>query len=361
MNKNIALEHYEKQVKLNNNILRFEFYGIPKEDNIDVTQINNRINDIFNTKNFGSEIDKIIYYVRMILNQYDEKSLIVEVKNLNDNYYSKINLNNKKVVEYKKIQSLKLRDSWKIQIEVKFNESDGFSIHIPNEFNSLNLLHSNEIYIGNIMSSSWELIKYINEMELLDNMYFDDEEKILIDIYQMFFNENPDFSKEKTFGKIQSMMFILQKYNISLPNQDNFYMGDSQKYPTSQSVNTIIKRLGLFGKVDSYRGYPVHISLKNTNDIIKISKLVNEFCKNYDDKDKVLNNISSILYVIDNSLSGAEINDILNYPYNICDKETERSIICLLKVIDEAINNEIENNSTSKQHGKLLTFSKKRK
>lgn len=94
--KNIIFEHYKKQVKVDNTMLHFEFYGTPKEDNIDVTRINNIIDNIFNTKDFDTNIEQIIYYIRIILSQYDEKFLLVEVKDLGNNYYAKVNLEDKK-------------------------------------------------------------------------------------------------------------------------------------------------------------------------------------------------------------------------------------------------------------------------
>lgn len=352
--KNIIFEHYKKQIKVDNTMLHFEFYGTPKEDNIDEIRINNIIDNIFNTKDFDTNIEQIIYYIRIILSQYDEKLLLVEVKDLGNDYYAKVNLEDKKVVEYKNLRTLKLNDSEYVQMEIKFNENDGFSVHIPNQFNSINLLHLNDCQIQNVISSSYRLISNINEMKMLDNMYFNKEEKMLIDIYQMFFGENPDFSKEETVARIQSMMFILRKYDISLPTLDSFYMDGIQEYPISENIRTIIERLVPFGEIDRYRGDQVRFMPKVNNDIFKIGELINEFCSNYEEKDKVLNNISSILYVIDNFPPDAKINAILNCPYVKCHKEIARNIIGLLAVIDETIN-KVEDNNLLERYENLYT------
>ena len=352
--KNIIFEHYKKQVKVDNTMLHFEFYGSPKEDNIDVTRIHNIIDNIFNTKNFDTNIEQIIYYIRIILHQYDEKFLLVEVNDLDNDYYAKVNLEDKKVTEYQKLRTLRLNSSEDVQMKIKFNENDGFSVHIPNHFNLINLLHLNDCQIQNVISSSYRLISNINEMKMLDNMYFNKEEKMLIDIYQMFFAENPDFSKKETVARIQSMMFILSKYNISLPNQDSFSMDNMQEYPICESIHTIIERLVPFGEIDRYRGDQVRFMPKVNNDIFKIGKLVTEFCSNYKERDKVLNSISSILYVIDNLPPYAKISDILNYPSVKCHKEIARNIIGLLAVIDEIINN-LEDNNLLERYENLYT------
>lgn len=351
---NIIFERYKKQVNVDNTMLYFEFYGIPKEDNIDVTRINNIIDSIFNTKNFDTNIKQIIYYIRIILSQYDEKSLLVEVKNLDTDYYVKVNLKDKKVIEYHELRTLGLNSSENVQMKIKFNENDGFSVHIPNHFNSINLLYLNDCYIQNAISSSYILISDINEMKMLDNMYFNKEEKMLIDIYQMFFDENPDFSKKETVARIQSMMFILAKYDILLPNQDGFYMDNMQEYPISESIHTIIERLVPFGEIDRYRGDQVRFMPKVNNDIFKIGKLINEFCSNYEEGDKVLNSISSILYVIDNLPPYAKISDILNSSSVKCHKEIVRNIIGLLAVIDETING-VEENDILERYENLYT------
>ncbi len=40
--------------------------------------------------------------------------------------------------------------------------------------------------------------------------------KVLIEIYKLFYNENPDFSLSNTSIKVQTMMSILAQFGITL-------------------------------------------------------------------------------------------------------------------------------------------------
>lgn len=71
-------------------------------------------------------------------------------------------------------------------------------------------------------------------------------------------------------------------------------------------------------------------------------------------RDKVLNSISSILYVVDSLPTYAKISDILNCPSVKCHKEIARNIIGLLAVIDETIN-KAEDNNTLERYENLYT------
>lgn len=371
--KNISkplLTKFEKKVITENEQLYFEFYGKPSEKDIDKEKLNTIIDNIFDTRCFNNNIEAVICYIRTILKKYNEKYLSVELKVFGTNQYKKIVIEDKKISEYKKTMLLKISNSEKLLITIDCNTNIGLSISIPNQPNSIDTLdtldfiinfHLHHLTINNITSSTFRTMKEINEMNLLSNLYFNKEEKNLIDIYQMFFAENPNFSDERVVFRTQAMMAILWEYNISLPNELGFHINDQEECPHlhSDNIQTVINYLAPFGEIKAYGGDQIAFNYKVNIMIIELGKIINEFCNyycdNFEEKDSLLQNISIITHIIKNKLPKTiKIDDIITSKYVYCDSDLTKNIIGLLSVIEEIIK-KFNDNKQLTQYKRLYT------
>lgn len=160
---------------------------------------------------------------------------------------------------------------------------------------------------------------------------------ILIKIYELFFNETPDFTNDDIYNDIQSMMYILGKFDIHLFQETGFSI-KSTGIPYSDNVKKVIDHLILFDR-NNISFDAVIISDDTKNKIITISNYINDFIQRYENKGNLLNNISSIFYFINNSL---DIKDIINSKYINCNKEQALEIINMLEEMKMDINNSKE-------------------
>lgn len=346
--RKVLSDKYERKIVFDNEELHFEFYGDRKENGIDENKLNSVIDNVFYTKNFldplypYDSLKAIVYSIRIILNQYEEKYLLVSLRNRQTNDYEKVIIENKEVTEFKRVFPSDLST-----MVVDYHQHTGIAMTIQNKNqpNFINFLNLNNMYAQNFLSASFQTIQDISEIKMLSNLYFSEEEKTLIDLYQMFFNTNPDFSNEEIVNKTHAMMSILWDYNVALPNENGFYMNAEKEYPYSNTIQLIAKRLSPFGEIDTYGGSQITFGPKVNNMILKLGESINKFCDNYfdtlEEKNALLKNISVISYIIReyvNSVKFAKIEDIAFSNFVNCDIEMVRDIIQLLTECYKIIN-----------------------
>lgn len=140
--------------------------------------------------------------------------------------------------------------------------------------------------------------------EMMEQLYFlkqfkkfelNTDDKILIEIYRLFYNENPDFSDKNINAKIQTMMSILARFNILL-SEYCFTFWKHSKIPTSEDLNMQINKLYPFGKIKNEDNYIV--LSKEAKMVIKtVSKSLNELINNNENFLEKLMLISRIIYI----------------------------------------------------------------
>ncbi len=157
----------------------------------------------------------------------------------------------------------------------------------------------------------------------MDLQNITNESKVLIEIYRLFYKENPNFSDKNINIKIQTMMFILFYFGLPFRSDYGFHLLGSKKIPISWSLSEDVKALLPLGEV------------KDNNQLIELSKdskrrieiVRNILFKNdmdFSNIDELITNISKIIYIKEYCLSSksglSEIADFTNCPIEEIDR-----------------------------------------
>ena len=239
---------------------------------------------ILNDKNFGTNINELIYYIRTIFRNYTEQTLKIEIEDTKCR--KQVKFVNKEVEKYEYKE--KLND-----VTVNFTYGpEGVNLNIDNEHSKKNIENEK---INNLLTECLNSIKQLNNIKDIKINEFNKEEKILIEIYRLFFNESPDFSEKEDVNKAQSMMWLLYKEGIYLPDEDGFTIRHTGKV-WSFNIESIIDRLIPYGKInDNFDDIKLNKEAYNT--IISMGQIIRRYIEN---KEKnTLENISKIAYIID--------------------------------------------------------------
>lgn len=269
---------FEKEVKKGNTNIYFDLEVTEnKLDKIPLTYI-------FAEKNFGTNINELIYYIRVVFRDYTEQTLKVKMEDTKCKKYVKFVNKEVEKYEYKE----KLND-----VTVNFTYGpEGINLNIDNESSKKNIENEK---INNILTECLNNVKELNNIKNINIYEFTKEEKILIEIYRLFFNESPDFSKKEDINKAQSMMWLLYKEGIYLPEEEGFTIRHTGKV-WSFNIESIIDRLIPYGKInDSFDDIKLKKEAYNT--IISMGQIIRRYIENKEEK--TLENISKISYIID--------------------------------------------------------------
>lgn len=184
----------------------FRFEGLVTKQNIDKEKISKLIDNFVNDKNYHKDMVRNVSFLRTLLKDFEEKLLVVE--------YS--DTNNQEIAKYD--------NGYMFSFECKnYNEENG----LITEFTpggELNVSFWDDIENSivdypnskNINEQFSKLMKHIYLLKSVKAVNLDMDSKKLIEIYKSFYNENPNFSLSNINVRIQTMMSILAQFGISL-------------------------------------------------------------------------------------------------------------------------------------------------
>jgi len=95
-----------------------------------------------------------------------------------------------------------------------------------------------------------KLIESIYVIEDVPVIKLDEEAKKLIQVYQLFYQQNPDFSEEDISIKIEAMLVILAGFDYSLNENYSFNMLRKGKMPISLYLEDMIDKLFPYGRIE---------------------------------------------------------------------------------------------------------------
>lgn len=116
-----------------------------------------------------------------------------------------------------------------------------------------------------------EMMKQIYYLKNTKAVILDRDDKALIEIYKLFYNENPDFSSKDINTKVQTMMSILAEFGISLGDDYGFSLWGKVKMPVSLTLEQRVNKLYPLDEVSS-----VEDSIKLADEPKKTIKIVGE-------------------------------------------------------------------------------------
>lgn len=305
---------------------KFRFEGLISNQNIDEEKINNLIESFMNNPKLHKNMVRNVAYLRTILKDFEEKLLVIGYSDANnqeivkyDNGYLFLFECKNKSEENTNSMNAEFRPERGLSVSFSNNDADSI-VDYPNSENM------NEQFS--------ELIKHIGLLKGAKAVNLDMDSKTLIEIYKLFYNENPNFSLSNINIRVQSMMSILKQFGISLGDDYTFHLWG--KIPTSFNLEQIVNKLFLLGEITDIDD-PVDLPDKSKKIIEIVGQCVREVINDGYNKDEALITISKIIYAADYNLSSnGAIKGLYGFT-NLLKNEIESSIR-LVKRIENKLN-----------------------
>lgn len=273
--------------------IEVRYDGIPN-DNVNLDKIDTLLEDFTNNHKHNYMIENVTI-VRTILKDCEEKLLVIFYQDEKGSELVKYDNSNLFLYEKsKKEENSEYFDRYKIKYESPY----GIKLDYNNHETDVADYHGIELVSKEIA----EIMEQIYHLKNTKAVVLDIDDKTLIEIYKLFYNENPDFSSKDINVRVQTMMSILAEFGISLGDDYGFSIWGKAKMPVSLKLGQIVNKLYPLGEVNS-----VEDSIELVEGAKKIIKIVGECIKKTIAKEKNKNEalitISKIIYAGRYSLS----------------------------------------------------------
>ena len=320
-----------KKLNFKENSIKVQYNGIPKNDNVNVDKIETLLEDFINNHKHNNMMETITI-IRTILKDYEEKLLVVFYQDEKGSELVKYDNSNLFLYEKNKKE---VNSNYYDKYNIKYEPTSGIKLDYNNRETDID-------YLG-IELISKEIIEIMKQIYYLKNtkaVVLDKDDKVLIEIYKLFYNENPDFSSKDINIKVQTMMSILENFGISLGDDYGFRLLAKVKIPISLNLKQRINKLYALGKVSS-----VEDSINLANESKKIIKIVGECIRetisNKQNQNEALITISKIIHAKRYCISS---NSDINKLSEFTDRTTDEieSNIKLVKHIENRIDEQVK-------------------
>lgn len=317
----------ENKTYENGHKLEIRFEGIEKE-NVDLDKVNNLLNKFIVDQSHHRTMVRNVANIRAILKGFEEKLLVISHSDSNGSKeIVKYDNGNLFLYEYNIKGSISDEDQISIKyspnnsLDFSFEDFDGNIVDYPN-FN------------GTIKRFT-DIVNKIYQLKHVSAIELDRDSKVLIEIYKLFYNENPDFSDKTINIKIQTMMSILAEFDISLGDDYSFSLWGKVKMPISLYLEEKVDRLFPLGEVVDI-DEPIELTKEEKNTIRIAGECIRESITDNYNKEEALITISKIICAGRYSLSSeSNIKELSDFA-NRAQHEVESSIQ-LVKRIEKKI------------------------
>ena len=321
-------KHFQKiGIYDNREEFQFEFEGIEIDFNIDYNKINTLIENFVNNPNHKNMVRNVAF-LRTIFKDFEEGMLKLSYGNGKDEYES-ISYYNGILISYESCQNNKLT------MRASYEEKSGLNIHFNNSDKE------DIISCSNTEETKEMFDKFMENLHSLFNVKtvtLDDSAKTIIEIYTLFYNENPNFSEKNINIKVQTMMSILAQFGIGLSNEDiDFTIYAKGKLPMSLRLQQIVEELYPLGEINEV-DEPVKLRDWAINTIKVVGKYVRDLLKNeykeFEEED-VLSLLSRVIHAGGYSLYEQNKVDKISKYAHCAPKEVETTIQLVKKINKE--------------------------
>lgn len=266
--------------------IEVRYKGIPSV-NADLDKIDALLEDFISNHRHNYMIENVSI-VRTILTDCEEKLLVIFYQD--EKGSELVKYDNSNLFLYEKSQREENSEYYD-RYKIKYEPTNGIKLHYNN--------HETDVadYLGIELVSKeiTEIMKQIYYLKNAKPIVLDTDDKALIEIYKLFYNENLDFSSKGINIKVQTMMSILAEFGISLEDDYGFSLCGKVKMPVSLNLEQRVNKLYPLGKVSSFED-----GVKLAEEPKKIIKIVGETIKetitNEQNQNEVLITISKVIH-----------------------------------------------------------------
>lgn len=262
-----------KSYNLENESFIINYEGITEINNNDLSDLNNLLTDFVNNHNRVDMVTNVRILATIFKNFNNMK---LEVFSHYNGVSENIRYKNDELLYYEKVIISK-------GCKFEYYNLNGIKFECDKQGSKV------------VISLLTEMVEQLYFLKQFKKYDLNTDDKILIEIYRLFYNENPNFSDKNINIKIQTMMSILVQFNISL-SEYSFTLWKNSKIPTSEDLNMQINKLYSFGKIKNEDNYIV-LSEEAKMVIKTVSKSLNELINNNENFLEKLMLISRIIFI----------------------------------------------------------------
>lgn len=151
------------------------------------------------------------------------------------------------------------------------------------------------------------------------------EMEVLIEIYRLFYHENPNFCDKNINIKIQSMMVILLYFGVSFGSDYGFHFLEEKRIPISSNLQDDIKNLYQIGEVTDNKF--IELSKDNKRIIKIVSDILFKETLDFNDTIDLTTSVSQVIYAreycLQTGVGTQEIAHFLNLPVEEVEKNSQ--------------------------------------
>ena len=295
----------------------FHYEGSLKEGVIPSDLVEDMICKFMN-KNHKDMVSNV-RFLRTILKDYEEHSLSLSFNS--DQMIEEVSYQQSQLSFYEK-KEMNIEGSLSIQ----YMQDNHLSFQFTDSNNMIIDYLNNHNFSDKVMCSFQE----IESLRDAKAVQLNQETKKMVEVYRLFYRENPDFSDEKTAIKMQMMFSILSNYYlVSFWDYDFALYGES-KIPCSSYLSSIVSSLFPLGEIKDVISSGLREDTKES--ILLIGNLTRETMKQSKDSEDSLIALSKVMHVKRHVLpSTARIEEISEY--SNCSYQDVQSSLELIKKI----------------------------
>lgn len=256
----------EKTLIDDNKVFYFIFTGNEKKENIDYDKLDKLIEQCFEKIKSCDDMIRNVTWLRTIFKDFDESYLEIHF----------FKGENKKIVVYIDKQLC-------LYEEVK--KDNKFIYRIGKELK----LYNNDKENSNILSIISRKIDQIKALKDVTMLKLSDNERLLCEIYYLFYGENPDLCSSNISTKMQMMLLILEEFDLSF---DYEFTKQCRQIPVCYEVANFVKKMKPLGKVRVKLTLPP----KKRELIKEIGNKINNYISQSDNEVEELIRIGTSLY-----------------------------------------------------------------
>lgn len=314
----------------NGGVFEFRYEGIEKNSNVDTIKVKDLINKFMYQITYHGDMIRNVRFLRTILKDYDEKLLFLSYQN--DEISETVSFNNSHMFSFAKSVKNK-RNKHNDNFIVKYTPGGNINFMFTDSENNI-INYANIEYMPDRIT---KVLKEIYSLNDTNSIKLDLDAKIIIEIYKLFYKENPDFSDKNINIKIQTMMSILGEFGITVDDYYGFLPYGKKQIPMCLNLANLVYELFPLGEI-TYINDPVELAKEPKKKIQVIGECIRSAIENASNQEDVLITISKVIHAARYNLSNtASIGDIANY-INCTENEVESSMKLIKK-----INNHITN------------------
>lgn len=197
------MDTYEKVIKNDNYYLSITCYYYLTLDTNKVKNLDNILEKCFDKM----DLLQIITSIRTTFKEWKEYTMAIRMSNCNQQSYndSFVLYNDGILKKYEKKQYT-LEEG---ELNFKYEINKSFDINYFNK--TKDFIKKDNPAIGKIITNE---ISYVSKLATAKELELTDNDKALIEAYELFYNKKIDFTLPDTEKEIQYMVYILRRYNM---------------------------------------------------------------------------------------------------------------------------------------------------